>query len=140
MGTIAQLFESGKQSADKGHFKNLVMLARVDGTVDETESKLLARIAKRLSLTNEQVAEIMENAGSYPMTPPVSKEERYERFIQFIQMICVDGHVELSEEKLVHKYGIALGMVEEEINKLYPSILDKVNSGMTRGNILEEII
>ncbi|MFT6983985.1 MAG: hypothetical protein ACJAUD_002765, partial [Crocinitomicaceae bacterium] len=34
MGTIAQQFESGGQSSDKGIFNNLVMLARVDGTVD----------------------------------------------------------------------------------------------------------
>lgn len=140
MGTIAQLFESGKQSADKGHFKNLVMLARVDGTVDETESKLLARIAERLSLTDEQVAEIMDNSGSYPMIPPVSKEERYERFIQFIQMICVDGAVDPTEDKLVHKYGIALGMTEADINEKYPLVLRKVKAGESRGDILQKVL
>lgn len=140
MGTIAQLFESGKQSADKGHFKNLVMLARVDGTVDEAETKLLARIAKRLSLTNEQVAEIMENSDSYPMIPPVSKEERYERLIQFVQMIFVDGEVDPAEDKLVHKYGIALGMVETDINEKYPVVLEKVKAGETRGDILDAIL
>jgi len=44
MGTIAQIFESGKQSANKGLFNNLVMLARVDGKVDEAEAQLLDRI------------------------------------------------------------------------------------------------
>ena len=43
MGTIAQLFESGKQSSNKGMFKNMVMLARVDGHVDETELRLLTQ-------------------------------------------------------------------------------------------------
>ena len=87
MGTIAQLFESGKKSADKGLFNNLIMLARVDGKIDDAEVKLLTRIAKRLSLTNEQVSEIIENPNSYPMVPPVSKEERYERFILFIKWL-----------------------------------------------------
>ncbi|MFT5779060.1 MAG: putative tellurite resistance protein B-like protein [Crocinitomicaceae bacterium] len=140
MGTIAQLFESGEQSADKGHFNNLVMLARVDGTVDETEINLLSRIAKRLSLTSEQVQEIIEHSDNYPMIPPVAKEERYERLIQFVQMMFVDGEVDPAEERLVHKYGIALGMREEEINEKYPIILSKVREGISRDEILEGIL
>lgn len=140
MGTIAQLFESGEQSADKGYFNNLVMLARVDGKVDNEEINLLTRIATRLGLTSEQVKEIIEHSDQYPMIPPVSREERYERFIQFVKMICVDGHIEPSEEKLVHKYGIALGMTEERINEKYPVILEKVKAGVSRQDILEEIL
>ena len=51
MASIASHFESGKQSSNKSHFRNLVMLARVDGKVGEEELGLLNRIASRLSLT-----------------------------------------------------------------------------------------
>lgn len=140
MGTIAQFFESGEQSADKGYFNNLVMLARVDGKVDNEEINLLTRIATRLGLTSEQVKEIIEHSDQYPMVPPVSREERYERFIQFVKMICVDGHVEPSEERLVSKYGTALGMSEERINEKYPIILEKVRAGVSREDILDQIL
>ena len=105
MGTIAQQFESGGQSSDKGIFNNLVMLARVDGTVDDTEQDLLNRISHRLSLTDEQVSEILENPNNYPMIPPSGKEDRIERFVQFIEMICIDGVIDAKEEKLANKYG-----------------------------------
>ncbi|MDG1429217.1 MAG: hypothetical protein P8M19_06515 [Crocinitomicaceae bacterium] len=140
MGTIAQLFESGQQSADKGHFRNLVMLARVDGRVDEAEAKLLARIATRLSLTNEQVIEIMGSPTSYAMIPPISKVQRYEQFVQFVEMICIDGNVDPSEDKLVHKYGVALGIDEEHIDGLYTTVLEKVISGESRGDIVDSIV
>ncbi len=140
MGTIAQIFESGSQSADHGYFKNLVMLARVDGQVEEHEMKLLARIATRLSLTPEQVKEIIENPDSYPMIPPFSLEERYERFIQFVKMLYVDGKVDPTEEKLVSKYGTALGMTDEQIAEKYPLILEKVKAGISLQDILEEIL
>jgi uncharacterized tellurite resistance protein B-like protein len=140
MGTIAQLFESGEQSADKGYFNNLVMLARVDGKIDTAEVNLLSRIAVRLGLTSEQVKEIIENSDQYPMVPPISLEERYERFIQFVKMICVNGHVEPAEEQLVSKYGTALGMTDEQINEQYPIILERVKAGVSRQAILEEIL
>tara|TARA_R110002072_G_scaffold286113_1_gene451088 strand:+ start:6450 stop:6872 length:423 start_codon:yes stop_codon:yes gene_type:complete len=140
MGTIAQLFESGKQSADKGLFNNLVMLARVDGKIDDAEVELLARTAKRLSLTQEQVAEIISNSNSYPMTPPISREERYERFIEFIQMVVVDGFVDPKEQQLVEKYGIALGFSTTQIEECEPIIMQCSLDGYSKGDILEKVL
>lgn len=140
MGTIAQLFDSGEKRADKGYFNNLVMLARVDGKVDESEIKLLTRIATRLGLTSEQVKEIIEHSDQYPMIPPVSREERYERFIQFVKMVYVDGAIDPSEERLISKYGTALGFTEERITEKYPIIVEKVKAGISRQEILEQIL
>lgn len=140
MGTIAQLFESGEKRADKGYFNNLVMLARVDGKVDTAELNLLTRIATRLGLTSEQVKEIIEHSDQYPMIPPVSREERYERFIQFVKMIFADGTIDPIEEKLVSKYGTALGFTDDKINEKYPVILEKVKAGISRQEILEQVL
>ncbi|MCO4814140.1 MAG: hypothetical protein KC454_05470 [Flavobacteriales bacterium] len=140
MGTIAQLFESGKKAADKGLFNNLVMLARVDAAIDDAEVKLLTRIAKRLSLTNEQVSEIIEHPESYPMVPPSSKEERYERFILFIQMVVVDGDVDPEEQKLVIKYGLSLGFKQSQIEELEPKVLKLAKAGVIRSEILDQVM
>jgi len=140
MGTIAQQFESGEQTANKGHFKNLIMLARVDGKIDIEEKGLLTRIAKRLALTQDQVQEILDHPENYPMVPPSSLEERIERFIQFVQMILVDGHVEPSEEKLIAKYGIALGFNEDQVQDYEAKIVAHLKEGMDRSEILDLFI
>lgn len=140
MGTIAQIFESGGQSANKGLFNNLVMLARVDGEVAASEQNLLNRIAKRLALTNEQVKEIMEHPGSYPMVPPVSKEERYDRFIQFVEMICIDGVIDPAEDKLANKYGIALGFEGDSISEIEKTVIEHFKAGKSRGEILDAMM
>lgn len=140
MGTIAQIFESGEQSSKKGLFKNLVMLARVDGTVDDTELQLLGRIAKKLSLTSEQVREIIEHPDDYPMIPPVSREERCERFVQFVKMTNVDGVIDESEVKLVAKYGIALGFKNEEVETLEPKVIEMVVNDSSEDEIISAIL
>jgi hypothetical protein len=139
MGTIAQRFESGEQKANEGHFKNLIMLARVDGKINIEEKKLLERIAKRLSLTQEQVQEILDHPENYPMIPPVSLEERIERFIQFVQMVLVDEFVESSEEQLIGKYGIALGFNQDEVETYEARIVMLVKQGLDRSEILEQL-
>jgi uncharacterized tellurite resistance protein B-like protein len=140
MGTIAQLFETGEQVALKGHFQNLVMLARVDGVVDESERALLARIANRLSLSDEQVKSICDDNQSYPSVPPVSKEERYDRLIQLIQMVLVDGGIESSEAGLIHKYSIALGFVEAESAEIGDKIIAELKAGKSREDILSSLM
>lgn len=140
MGTIAQIFESGQHSSKKGLFNNLVMLARVDGKVDDSEIELLSRIAKKLSLTSEQVKEIIEHPDEYPMIPPVTREERCERFIQFVRMMNVDGSIDEREIHLVAKYGIALGFTSPEVDRLEPSVIAKVIAGESDEQILNEIL
>lgn len=140
MSTIAHLFESGEQSRQKGHFLNLVMLARVDGIISPQENQLLQRVARRLSLTDEQVKEIIDNPEDYPMIPPVSREERYERFIQMIQILVADGQSDKEEEAMVRKFGIALGFTPERIADKFPIILEHLRKGMTRESVLEAVM
>lgn len=140
MGTIAQIFESGEHSSKKGLFNNLVMLARVDGKVDENELRLLSRIAKKLSLTPEQITEILENPDDYPMIPPVSRLDRCERFIQFVQMTQIDGNIDPTEEKLIGKYGIALGFKEDEVNLIEPVVIEEVKMNKESEEIIAKIL
>ena len=140
MGTIAQVYESGEQSAKKGLFSNLVRLTRVDGNVAEEEVLLLDRIARRLSLTSDQAKEIMKHPENYPMIPPVSLKERYERYIQFIQMTFADGIVDEQEENLMAKYGIALGFKDEEATQHAQTILNQVIEGVKSEDILKSIV
>lgn len=137
MGTIAQRFESGGQSANKGLFNNLVMLARIDGKVEQTELNLLGRIANRLSLTEEEVNEIINHPDQYPMIPPFSKEDRFERFIQFLEMVCVDGMVDPMEDFLANKYGLALGFNSEDVVRLEQEIIAHLKDGKDASQILD---
>ncbi len=140
MGTIAQIFESGEHAAKKGMFNNMVMLARVDGKVDEAELQLLTKIAKRLSLTAEQIREVIENPDEYPMIPPVTKEDRADRFVQFIEMVHADGNVDPSEESLIKKYGVALGFNDGEIEAIEPEIKNMFNANEKREDILAAVL
>ncbi|MFN5417132.1 MAG: hypothetical protein ACK5B9_08760 [Flavobacteriia bacterium] len=140
MGTLAQLFETGEQTSQKGHFRNLVLIARFDGKIDNTEKKLLQNIASKLSITDEQVKEIIENPESYPVIPPYSREERYERFIQLIQMAFVDGVLSNEEIHYINQLGLALGFSEETVHDKSKVIIEKVKVGISRDEILEGLL
>jgi uncharacterized tellurite resistance protein B-like protein len=140
MSSISHYFESGEQARNKSHFRNLVMLARVDGDLSWQENQLLQRIARRLSLTDEQVAEIADNPDDYPMIPPATRDERYERFVQLIQVLIADGRSDKAEEKMVRNLGVALGFTPEKIDEKFPVILEHLRKGMTREDVIRAVM
>ena len=140
MGTIAHAYESGGLSAREGIFCSLVQLARIDGKVAAEEAAMLDRIAQRLALTPELAREIMKNPEDYPMIPPYSKEERYERMILFVQMTRVDGVVSSEELAFMTRYGIALGFDENQIESIENDILAKLQEGLTAEEVLNTLL
>lgn len=139
MGSIADFYESGGQSANEGVFSHLVRISQVDGTVDENELIMLKRIAQRLSLTEIQAKMIMKNPDEYPMIPPVSRESRLEQLIQLVQMTFADGTVDSSEMRLLIRFGVGLGFDQSNIESTIETILTKIKAGESRDAILQSL-
>lgn len=107
--SIAQLFESGERTQDKGHFKNLVLIANADGVVTDEEHALLDRIGRKIGLNDIQIKEIKENPSQFSIIPPVSKVERLEQMVQLIKMMQADGYIDQHEYNLLELLALRLG-------------------------------
>jgi len=138
--SIAELFESGEKKSNKGHFRNLIMIARADGIVDESEKALLLKMGKKIGLSESQIVEITDNPDKYPIYPPVSAEDRYERLIGLVEMLAADNAVDEDEVHLIRRYGIGLGFEDEHLAKTVKTILQKLVDGVSKYDILEELI
>jgi len=107
--SIADLYETGEQKKHKGHFRNLVMIAKADGVIDDNEMELLKKIAREISLSDANFDSILQSPGNFTINPPESKAERNERFYHLAQMVIADQGVDFSEIKKVRKFAVALG-------------------------------
>ena len=137
--SIAELFESGERKQDKGHFRNLVLIARADGGVSEEEQGLLTKVGRRLGLTTEQIKDISDNPNRYPVTPPSGKEERIERFVQLCEMVTVDGDVAEREKQIIGRISIALGFTEDGFEELFHQVTTAFMNGSSRTEIIEKL-
>jgi len=138
--SIAELFESGEKKSNKGHFRNLIMIARADGVVDEKEKELLLKMGKKIGLSPSQITEITDNPEKYPLYPPTNKEDRYERLIGLVEMLAADKAIEEDEVVLIRRFGIGLGFSDEELPSLIRVILQHLVDGTSKYDILEELI
>lgn len=137
---FADLFESGSKASQRGLFRNLVMIAQADGHIDEAEQKLLDRMASKLNLSVGNVAAILKDPKSFPVSPPSSRIERYERYIVLLEMVEADGEEHEVELKMARRLGGMLGFTDESLDKCTPIIIEKLLAGTDRDTILEEIL
>ncbi len=138
--SIADLFESGERKQHKGHFRNLVMIARADGHVSIEESELLQKIAKHIGISKEQAQEIIDNPKGYAINPPVSKEERFRRLVNLVEMVNADGVFDDDEIALLRKYGVALGFSDEDILDAIDATINGMEDGKSEDEIVESLI
>lgn len=140
MSSLAQLFETGEQSSQKGHFRNLVLLARIDGDLTESENKFLNKIAQQIGLTDEQITEIKKNPTDFPPIPPMDREERYSRLINLIQVVLDDQIIDKNEAAALKSLALSLGFKEERITELIPVIASHVKNGKSKDEILDNLL
>ncbi len=138
--SIAEIFESGEKKQLKGHFRNLVFIAKADGIVSIEESDLLKKIAKHIGLSDEQANEILNNPSAIEINPPSQKEERYSRLINLIEMVNADNVFEEEELSLLKRYGIALGFTEDDIVEAVDVTLNGLDEGLNEEQILAKFM
>ncbi|MEX1000901.1 MAG: hypothetical protein WDZ35_02180 [Crocinitomicaceae bacterium] len=137
--SIAEIFESGERKQDKGHFRNMVILAHSDGELSSLEDFLLTEIGKKLDLSASQIEEIKKNPRKFPVNPPSNRIERFEQIVRLIQMIQVDGKVTDKEMKVLEKVAVSIGFSDlDEVD--VESILALIVRGEDVDVIIDELL
>jgi len=136
--SIADYFQTGERQQDLGHFRNLVLIANVDGHLDDHELVLLYKIGHHIGLTNTQIGEIMDNPDQFTVIPPSSKDERMEMISDMIRMMMADGVVEEKEEKLLSRYALQIGYKSiDDVD--VESIIALITRGEDNDTIISEL-
>jgi tellurite resistance protein len=133
--SIEELFETGGRKQDRSHFRNMVLIAKADGVITEDERNLLHKMGQSLSLSEEQVAEIIKNPNKLSIVPPVSREERFEQMIELVRMVQVDGKIDDKEMDVLSR--VAVGIGYEDLDEVdVESILAMIIRGEDTETIL----
>ncbi|MDB9931187.1 TerB family tellurite resistance protein [Flavobacteriales bacterium] len=138
--SISDAFLGGEQKRNESHLENLVEVALSDGKIVDEERALLEKFAKRLSISKEDLNEIILNIGKHPINPPTGKEDRYKRFFRLIQMMLADGIIGEKQDRLIHKFAIGLGYSEERTEEIYDQTIQFVKDKVDFDDAFEKLI
>ena len=129
----------GDHSKAKSHIRNLIRIAGADGNIDETEYKLLIRIARKFELSEEDVKDIMEKVDSMSFTPPANKEDRNLQLYNLGRMVMADGVKDDEELKKINRFAIGLGYKSEIVSGLVAEVIGMIEEGYASDDAIDGI-
>jgi uncharacterized tellurite resistance protein B-like protein len=128
--SFKDLFKSGEDSRNLGHFGSIVRIATSDGVITNEEEDLMKRLARKLNINEDDYKDILKNPKKYPLIPENSAHERLERMHDLFEMIYVDHDIDEDERRLIEKYAIALGYTEQLAAKLIKRSIQIYQGGL----------
>lgn len=126
--SISDLFDNEFKQRNKGHFSAIVRVALADGNATLEEQAFLDKLASRLEFSPEEYREILKNQLQYDINPPYLYVERLERLYDLGRMVHVDHHLGDKQEKLLVRFGLALGFTPSNVGYIVKkalALLDK---------------
>jgi uncharacterized tellurite resistance protein B-like protein len=128
-------FDHESKKQDKEHFKHLIQVALADGTIDESESKLLHRIGKNMGFTEPEIDDLLDVTKKSAYIPPYELAKRFEQIYTIIKMVLADGTIDNNEMRMATSLALKSGFEENEI----PSLLALLIGGIKNGDDEEDL-
>ena len=114
-------FEHQYLSYKKNHIKNLLALAKADGSMHPKEEKLLFKIGRRYGLKDRQIKSIIESREEHTVVIPDNHNDKMNLLYDLVLMVYADGVVDDHEiefcEEAVKQFGMKKGLVEWLLNE-----------------------
>ena len=137
--SIADLFDSEFKSRNKGHFSAIVRVALADGASSQEEKAFLDKLALHLEISPSEYQEILENPLKYPINPPYLYLERLERLYDLSRMVNSDHRLGDKQDRLLRKFGLALGFTPGNVNYIVDKALTLVDKHVDLETFISEM-
>lgn len=116
-------FEHQYLSYKKNHIKNLLALAKADGTVHKKEQEMLFKIGKRYGLKDRQVQALIVSDEKFTVNVPDNFNDKMNVLYDLMLMVWADGVIEKKEiafcEDVVKKFGMKKDIVKWLLDEVF---------------------
>jgi len=137
--SISDLFDSGFQKRNQDHFAAIVRVAMSDGIITDEERAFLDRLARNLSISENDYKEILKDYASHNINPPTSYDVRLERLFDLARMVYADNIKGDDQVVLLEKLCIGLGFRSDNAKYVVDKALSLVDQNVDVDTFADEI-
>jgi uncharacterized tellurite resistance protein B-like protein len=109
-------FEHQYLSYKKNHIKNLLALARADGSMHDKDQQLLFKIGKRYGIKKRHVQELIDSNEKFTVIVPDNHNDKMNLLYDLILMVYADDVIDDHEvqfcEEVVERFGMKKELVQ----------------------------
>ena len=121
-------FIKGGTTTSKSHMKNLLEVALVDDHFDDSEYKLLLKLARKYNVSKKRLNKIKENPGEIKFELPKDENKKFKQFYELTKMMTIDEKILREELKLCKILAKKFGY--EKSQELVDAIVKNIEFGL----------
>ncbi|MBU0676484.1 MAG: hypothetical protein KJ626_00070 [Verrucomicrobia bacterium] len=119
-------FDNRDKKEGKAHFRDLAILAMVDGKIEPSESQFLSVVGDGCGLTREEMTAVITDLQSAPVDIPFGKDKRREQLNDMIALMVVDRQITSDELDFVMRTADKLGFSVDETKNLLAVVMQGI--------------
>ncbi len=123
----------------KSHFLRLYKMAISDDSFGIPELQMLYHFAEERGIQKEELEKLLLSPIDHESVIPESLDERIEYLFDLARMIWADEKITEDERTTLKKYCRKFQFLEENIEDLSQYLLDCVQRGISKEEIIEQI-
>lgn len=126
---FADIYQTGGQKRNLGHFANIIKLAMSDDKISKKEQKVINRLKLQLHISDADYTKVLKAPDLIPINPPAGLNARLERFFNLIGIVLADRIVKVEELRLLERITVGLGFVVSDSKKMVSKAIGFVVEG-----------
>ena len=137
--SYSDLFSSEFKQRNIGHFASTVYMALADGRISPPEKAFLDKLASSLEISDSEYEEILKDPSKLYLNPPHLQAERFERLYDLAKIVDADKQLGDVQEKLLIKFGLALGFSQDKVDYIIKKSLALVGEKVSIDDFVLEM-
>lgn len=118
-----------KQLAQRlGQIKNLIMLASADGHIADEELMVIAQVAMREKLSDEELNKVIEHPDDIHIEVPTDDEQRHQYLTDMVTLMMIDGELDEQEMSICKVYAMHIGYPSTKVDEIVNDIITEVET------------
>jgi len=136
---FSDLFMSGAQKKNIGHYACIVKIAQADDVISDSEQHFLDRMAVQLQISERIKNKVFKDPDKFPINPPVGFKNRTECLYNLAKIIAMSSDEISREIALLVKAAIGLGFPLYSVDEIAEKAVKIVKKGGDFDSFFKEI-
>lgn len=124
----------------RSHFRNVASVAAKDGVINNEERAVLAFVAQKWKLTDEDLRDVTEHPNAIEMALPNDRLACFQQLYDLVEIMIVDGMVRIKERELCTSLAVNLGFTPDAVDTIIQAILKGNLSSRDEKDIQADLI
>ncbi len=136
---LFDLFKNKNKDHCQSYLKELIRVAKADGTLEKSEYDFILKIAAKLECNPDEVADLSKAIEVESQTETTSKGQRLKLLFDLVLIMMIDGHIDSQEMDLCYSIAIKSGFDPRTIKDIVYRIQQKREQGIELEEATEQI-